>query len=188
MSDKKAIYLLPGKGGRLSKGLGAELQARGFDVTGRELIDEFRKLPFLEQVGIVTNDLTSNHWHENAMVVANSFGAYLFLHAQAELPPFVGRVLLLSPIVGEASNEEAMMIFVPPGARRLHERIMSGTYPAPPRCEIHVGERDWQCNPDQVRLIGARLGCTIRIVPDGGHRIDPGYIAGILSAWLPACL
>jgi hypothetical protein len=34
-------------------------------------------------------------------VVAVSFGAYLFLHAQTQLPAYPGQVLLLSPILGE---------------------------------------------------------------------------------------
>lgn len=184
MFTEKSIYLLPGKGGRLNKGLGAELLARGFSVTGRELVDEFRALPFREQVAIVANDLKSNHWHEDALLIANSFGAYLFLHAQAELPPFVGRVLLLSPISGEAANEKSMMFFVPPGARRLHERITSGTYPVPSRCQIHLGEMDWQCNPEQVEAIGKRLGIPIFVVPDNGHTLDRAYVADLLDAWL----
>jgi len=182
---EKSIYLLPGKGGRLNKGLGAELLARGFSVTGRELVDEFRSLPFRDQVAVVANDLRSNHWHEDALLIANSFGAYLFLHAQAELPPYVGRVLLLSPIVGEASNEEAMMFFVPPGTRRLNEKIASGTFTAPRRCEIHVGELDWQSNPEQVEAIGRQLRIPVFFVPNNGHALDRNYVSDLLDIWLP---
>jgi hypothetical protein len=185
MFPVKSIYLLPGRGGRLNKGLGAELLARGFSITGRELVDEFRALPFREQVAIVANDLKSSHWREDALLIANSFGAYLFLHAQAELPPYVGRVLLLSPIVGEASNEESMMFFVPPGARRLHERITSGTFPMPTRCEIHVGELDWQSNPEQVRAIGRLLRVPVFVIPNNGHALDRNYVADLLGNWLP---
>lgn len=42
----KTIYLLPGRGGRLAKGLGAELLARGYRVVGRELHGDFQRLPF----------------------------------------------------------------------------------------------------------------------------------------------
>ena len=66
MFPEKSIYLLPGKGGRLNKGLGAELLARGFSVSGRELVDEFRALPLREQAAIVANDLKSNHWHNES--------------------------------------------------------------------------------------------------------------------------
>ena len=60
------------------------------------------------------------------MVVANSYGAYLFLHAQTLIDPFPGRVLLLSPIVGEFSNSESKTFFVPPRARQLMELLQAG--------------------------------------------------------------
>lgn len=180
----KSIYLLPGKGGRLDKGLGQELSARGYNVFGRELHGEFQKLPFGEQIGIVASDLKSAFWHEDAKVIANSFGAYLFLHAQTLLEPFVGRVLLLSPIVGEATNQEYMMFFVPPRAHRLQELARSGAYPAPARCEIHVGELDWQSVPEIVSDIGERLRMKVSIVPDAGHRLPSEYVGALLDAWL----
>ena len=73
----KSVYYLTGMGGRLDTGLGQALLARGFDVTGRELVGEFRKLAFNEQVYVVANDLKSNFWDKDARVIANSFGAYL---------------------------------------------------------------------------------------------------------------
>jgi len=80
-----SIYYLPGHGGRLDAGLGAELTSRGFDLTGRQTIGPFRNLTFSEQIDLVANDLRTLFWHEDAKVIANSFGAYLFLHAQTLL-------------------------------------------------------------------------------------------------------
>ena len=74
-------------GGRLDTGLGQALLAKRFDVTGRELVGEFRKLAFSKQVEAVATDLQGSFWSPDARVIANSFGAYLFLHAQAQLPP-----------------------------------------------------------------------------------------------------
>ncbi len=71
-------------GGRLDSGLGQALLDKGLAVTGRELVGEFRKLAFNEQVDVVANDLKSNFGDKDARVIANSFGAYLFLHAQAK--------------------------------------------------------------------------------------------------------
>jgi uncharacterized protein len=42
------------------------------------------------------------------LVVCNSFGAYLFLRAQAGMSPFPGHLLLLSPIVGNFVNRLAI--------------------------------------------------------------------------------
>ena len=97
----RTIYCLPGRGGRLATGLGEGLSSRGFNVTGRETVGDFRSLAFQEQIDIVAEDLRTRFWQEDARVIANSFGAYLFLHAQAQMEPYVGKVLLLSPIVGD---------------------------------------------------------------------------------------
>lgn len=180
----KAIYLLPGRGGQLTKGLGAELLARGYRVAGRELSSDFQRLPFASQVDCVADDLVTQFWHQEAMVVANSFGAYLFLQAQIQLAAFPGRVLLLSPIVGETINEEQMMFFVPPRARQLRELVFSGSFPTPVSCEIHVGEHDWQSNPPNVRAIGHALNLPVTVVPNTGHRLDKCYVGSVLDAWL----
>lgn len=106
MALNRTAYYLPGAGGYISTGLGEGLLSRGWAAKGRETIGEFRKWPFQKQVDAIADDLRAMFWREDAHVVAVSFGAYLFLHAQAQLPPYVGKVLLLSPIVGQFSSEE----------------------------------------------------------------------------------
>ena len=87
------IYYLPGWAGSLSTGLGQALINRGFDVAGRETRGEFKDLTFTDQVETVKEDLLNHFWTEDSRVIANSFGAYLFLHAQASLEPYPGKVL-----------------------------------------------------------------------------------------------
>ena len=86
----KSIHYLPGYGGRISTGLGAGLLSRGFDISGRETTGEFRMLGFTDQIEIIAEDLLSTYWHEDAHIVANSFGAYLFLNAQRMIKPYIG--------------------------------------------------------------------------------------------------
>ena len=180
----KSVYYLTGMGGRLDTGLGQALLAQGFDVTGRELVGEFRQLSFNEQVDAVANDLQSNFWVKDARVIANSFGAYLFLHAQAKLPPYPGKVILLSPIVGEFANQETTMNFIPPRAEQLLEIAKTGSYPAPLNCEIHVGSEDWQSNPTNVELFGSLTGLKVSVVPEAGHMIPKEYVSMLLNKWL----
>jgi len=188
----ETIYLLTGRGGSLSKGLGAELSRRGFNVAGRELQGDFTRLSFADQVDAVSDDLREYFWWEDARVIANSFGAYLFLQAQAQLPPYPGRVLLLSPIVGETVNVEHMLFFVPPRAQHLKDVIHGNQYPGPVRIEIHVGENDWQSNPPNVLALGVALDIPVTVVPAGEHRLDGAYVNQVLDAWLspihPRCL
>lgn len=178
------IYFLPGRGGRLHKGLGEALTDRGLSVSGRETVGEFVRLSFQEQIELVARDLQTGFWAKDSRVIANSFGAYLFLHAQTLLAPYVGKALLLSPIVGEFSSNENGAHFVPPRSRQLLKLAQEGNYPAPKHCEIHVGELDWQSNPENVHAIGKLLGLPVSTVPNAGHMLPKNYVNTVLNAWL----
>jgi hypothetical protein len=180
----KSIYYLPGHGGRIGTGLGEGLLSRGFQVAGRETVGEFKKLPFRKQTEVIATDLMSNYWHEDARVICNSFGSYLFLHAQTFMEPYVGKVLLLSPIIGEFSDESSGLGFIPPYAERLGEIAGSGTYPSPMHCEIHVGELDWQSNPKNVLKFAEIIGLPVTVVPQGGHNLGIQYVSTLLDSWL----
>lgn len=179
-----SIYYLPGHGGRLHTGLGEALASRGYEISGRETAGDFRRLPFTEQIAIVADDLAAGHWQEDGMVIANSFGAYLFLNAQALLQPYIGKVLLLSPIVGEFSNEETRMGFIPPHSGKLLVLAEGGNFPTPKSCEIHVGEDDWQSDPRNVLTLAGHLGLAVTVVPNGGHNLEKTYVSRVLDRWL----
>ena len=180
----KSVYYLTGMGGRLETGLGQALITKGVDLTGRESVGEFRQLSFNEQVEAVANDLKSNFWDKDARVIANSFGAYLFLHAQAQLAPYPGKTILLSPIVGEFANQETEMNFIPPRSDQLLELAKTGLYPAPLNCEIHVGSEDWQSNPSNVELFGSLTGLRVTVVPEAGHMLPKEYVSDLLDRWI----
>lgn len=179
-----AIYYLPGHGGQISNGLGQALLARGYTVAGRETIGEFRRLRFSEQIEIIAEDLLTSYWRSNALVIANSYGAYLFLNAQRLLTPYVGKVLLLSPILGDFAEEGSNIGFVPPHSGRLIELAENGSYPTPMQCEVHVGEQDWQSNPKNVQWWAGKVGVHATIVPNAGHVLDKGYVSALLDRWL----
>ena len=181
---KKSVYYLTGMGGRLDTGLGQALLSRGFEVAGRELYGEFRKLDFQQQVDIVAEDLQIHFWQEESRVIANSFGAYLFLHAQVQMKPYIGRVILLSPIVGEFSNEDTRMNFVPPRADKLQQLAEAKSFPIPIHCEVHVGSEDWQSNPVNVTAFGSMLGIDVTVVPNAGHMLPKEYVGNLLDRWL----
>jgi hypothetical protein len=178
------IYYLPGYGGQLATGLGQGLLQRGFNVAGRETRGGFKDLPFMEQVQTVADDLAQHFWQEDAHVVANSFGAYLFLHAQTVMPPFPGKVLLLSPIVGEFSNQEKGTTFSPPYPERLKTIVETGQFPAIPNAQIHVGEQDWQSVPADVQAFGDAVGIPVTVVPNAGHMLGKTYVGGLLDMLL----
>lgn len=179
------IYCLPGRGGRLNAGLGLELQQRGYSLVGRETVGEFARIPFTEQTKAIAEDLVTAFWREDALVIANSFGCYLFLHAQALLPPFPGRALLLSPVVGGVTSPENGIHFSPPMADVLPALAAAGDLSVPRSCEIHVGELDWQCPPALVCRFGEAAGIPVTVVPAGQHMLEKRYVSELLDNWLP---
>jgi hypothetical protein len=181
---KQKIYYLPGYGGALNSGLGEELENRGFSVSGRATVGEFAALDFADQIEIVRQDLINEFWSTDSKVIANSFGAYLFLHAQAQIPPHVGKVLLLSPIVGDFVRDDGLRIFSPPRAGKLQSLARSCTYPAPANCEIHVGSEDWQSDPVRVAELAKLLNVAVHIVDGDGHMLDKTYVNILLDNWL----
>jgi alpha-beta hydrolase superfamily lysophospholipase len=180
----KSVYYLPGANGRLETGLGEGLASRGFRVWGRATVGEFKKLSFQEQVDIIAGDLQGPLWHPEARVVANSYGGYLFLHAQLQMPAYIGRVLLLSPILGAFENEARGQYFVPPRADRIMDALRAGTFNAPRSVEVHVGTEDWQCSPDKVTAFCDGVGTTARVVEGLGHMLGQKYVGGVLDTWL----
>ena len=178
------IYLLCGHGGRITNGLGQELSRRGYDVVGRETVGNFKKLDFDEQVAIIAEDLKANFWHEDSRVIANSYGAYLFLHAQTMMDAFIVKIMLLSPIVGEFINDDIRMGLIPPYSKRLFELASSGSYPRLKQCEIHVGSEDWQSNPQNVTAFADLLDISVSVVKDEGHSLSKQYVSTQLDRWL----
>jgi hypothetical protein len=178
------VYYLPGAGGRINNGLGNELMERGFSVTGRETRDAFRSLRFSEQIQIIKNDLEIHFCHQSARVICNSYGAYLFLHAQSNMAPFGGRVLLLSPIVGEFASDQFSTGFSPPHPERLKDLARAGEFPAPTRCEIHVGADDWQSIPENVTTFGMLTGIPVNVIPNKGHDLGKDCVGKLLDRWL----
>ena len=182
---KKAetVYYLPGWGGSLSTGLGQALLERGYDVTGRETVGDFKALGFAGQVETVASDLREHFWREDAHVICNSFGGYLFLHAQALIgEPYIGKVILLAPIVGEFldDDEARPMNFIPPQAEKLLELANAGKFTLPVNCEIHVGSEDWQSHPNAVAF-GGLVGMKVNVVEGVGHMLPHAYVSELLK-------
>jgi hypothetical protein len=178
----ETVYYLPGWGGRLNTGLGQALMSRGLDIAGRETRDEFKDLGFTEQVRLIAQDLQTYFWTPESKVIANSFGGYLFLHAQSQLPPYPGKVLLLSPIVGEFGDMEREMSFIPPQAEKLFKLITQCQMTAPLNAEIHTGELDWQSFPPAVKKLGESLSIPVHVVPSAGHGLPKKYVSNILDS------
>ena len=181
---KDMVYYLPGMGGRLETGLGEGIIQRGYSVVGRATLGAFKKLRFQEKIDIVTADLVESFWNDSSIVVANSFGAYLFLHSQINMPPFPGKVILFSPVIGTATNSEIAVRFYPPRADVLRELALQNKFPKPQNAEIHVGSEDWQSGPTNVVEFAEAVGLKAIVVEGKGHMLGADYVGSVLDTFL----
>jgi hypothetical protein len=108
----------------------------------------------------------------------------LLLLALSSLTTFPGKILLLSPIVGEFLNDQTRMGFIPPYAKRLFELASTGLYPIPNSCQIHVGSQDWQSIPDNVTAFAALVNAQVTVLEGAGHSLPKEYVASLLDTWL----
>ena len=184
ISHLDTAYYLPGMGGRLNTGLGRGIHDRGYKVVGRETLGEFQKYSFQDKIDLVANDLEKYFWHEKSKVIVNSFGAYLFLHAQLQMKPYPGRVLILSPIIGGSNHNETMMRFYPPRADMLVQAATDGVFPCPLNAQIHVGSEDWQSGTEGLVSFGAITGMPVAIVDNQGHMLSVDHVGGLLDGFL----
>jgi pimeloyl-ACP methyl ester carboxylesterase len=168
---KTPIYYLPGRGGRLIGGLGSFLSGFG-TVVGRELAGDFAKLSFGEQVELLRADLSGQDY----FVVANSYGCYLLLNALFELPGYAGKILLLSPVLGDAENPETGMVYCPPRAQRFVESLRSGRLRLGAAMQVLVGSEDWQCNREGLGLLKGLDAVDVKEVEGEGHRIPASVV------------
>ena len=178
------IYYLPGWGGQLRTGLGQAFLDRGLNVTGRETREEFIRMTFSEQVATVAEDLKQHFWSSESRVVANSFGAYIFLNALVQLGEFPGKTLLLSPIVSGFEDPVSGRNFSPPQDGRIVDLALTGGYPTQFRCVVHTGSEDWQSKPDVVQRFFASIGKEVCIAPGRCHMLGADYVSPVIDAWL----
>ena len=181
---EQTVYYLPGRGGQLTTGLGKGLADRGFSVLGRETLGQFLKLTFQQQIDAIKSDLQGKFWHDKARLVAVSYGAYLFLHAQLSMPAFPGRILLLSPVLGGSFASSVGVGFIPPRADKLGQSVEEKQFPKLKQAEIHVGSEDWQSKPDVISLFGEAVSIPVYIVEGKGHMLGADYVSPLLDRWL----
>ena len=187
------IYYLPGRGGRLNAGLGLELSARGYDLIGREIAgpgprdqsNPFASLSFQQQVEVIQHDLQTHAWTPEAMVLGNSFGAYLIAHGILQLGKFPGKCLFISPVLGAVKT--AGMLFKPPKSRALTDAIMNGSFP-PITLDILVGSKDEHFLPEVALHLDQLTNGKITMIDDEGHRLSHGIVKAKLDHWLPPTL
>ena len=188
-----AIYYVPGRGGRLNAGLGLELSARGYDLIGRQIAgpgprdqsNPFASLSFQQQVEVIQHDLQTHAWTPEALVIGNSFGAYLIAHSILRLGKFPGKCLFLSPVLGAVKT--AGMLFKPPKSNNLKESIENRSFPSI-ILDITVGSKDEHFLPKIAEKLHQITIGKINVIEGEGHRLNHEIVKTKLDQWLPPIL
>lgn len=182
---EKILYFMPGRGDLLSGRIGLLLYEKGFTLYGREAVPPFSQLTFAHQLDLIRNDILEKFWTTDSILIGHSYGAYLLLHTLAELEPYPGRILLLSPVLGAAISPDQTYMSRPPRAEKLLLLCRTGQFPIPAYLQIHTGADDVWCDPELARKISEHIPtCRLSIVAETGHRFEETQLRPILTAFL----
>jgi len=182
---KKHVYLLPGREETFADNLAKSIESLGLTLCGREIVRDFARLRFAEQLALIKSDLQTAFWKPDAKIVARSYGAYLLLNTLAEMNPFPGRILLLSPVLGVAVANDGFYVSRPPRAERFVKLVENRDFPSPRYLEIHTGAEDKGCEP----LLAERFASLVRntkltVVAGAGHELREDCLQRVLREFL----
>jgi len=141
----------------------------------------FDSLSIKEQIGFIKEDLQSDYWSRDSKVLAVSYGAYLLLQTLADLEPYPGSILMLSPVLGGVINSNEMRYYSPPRSEKIMNIVKDKVFPNPYRIECHVGDNDWQSPSDRVIGFSKSVGGKYNIVLDTGHDLGKEYVGSVLE-------
>ncbi len=184
MEDQR-LYFIPGREELLDGQRGQLLASMGYAVYGREIVSDFARLGFSEQLAVVKSDLQQGFYHPEGILVGRSYGAYLLLHTLADMAPFPGKILLSSPVLGAAVAKGGFFGSRPPRSERLIDLAAHGAFPSPHYMEIHTGAEDNGCSPLLAERFVSRVGNTkLFIVTGAGHELSEPYLQVELTRFL----
>lgn len=178
----RLIFYFTGAGGDHRTGLGAHLASLGTAYGGLSLSGAFIRYPFEEKLNVIRNVLVQIDMPE-AAVVANSMGAYYLLHSLVDQPPFQGRVLLLSPVLGSSTN--GLNYSRPPMAARFAKALSGGRLAKSHWLEIATGIDDATCDYRLAQKVAIDLTADrITLLEGQGHTIEHRTVHALVENFL----
>ena len=174
------LRYITGRGGSVTQGLSLYLSTLVDDYQALANDVELHRLSVDEQINIVTKFCKpATH------LIANSYGAYLWLLSRIDAEPTDTRVLLLSPVMGRAIDPEKMLSSRPPRLRGLESAITEGRLEMPEQVRVVTGRDDDVCNYQTAISQCAKLGfAELSIAEDEGHNISHALISKTVAEFL----
>jgi hypothetical protein len=174
------LRYITGRGGSSTQGLSAHLKQQADDFAVLANDSELHKLSLDEQLSVVTA-FSSEATH----LIANSYGAYLWLLTRIDAAPSDTRVLLLSPVMGRAVDPEKMLSSRPPRLRGLERAISEGRVNLPTSVSVRTGQDDPVCDFQTAVTQCERLGVAdIEVLHGESHNLRHLLAAQIIQYFI----
>ena len=174
------LRYITGRGGSATQGLSLYLSTLVDDYQALANDAELHRRSFDEQINTVAEFCrTATH------LIANSYGAYLWLLSRINTAPSDTRVLLLSPVMGRAMGPQQMLSSRPPRLRSLESAITDGRLVLPQQVRVVTGRDDDVCTYHtaiaQCRKIGIE---DLSIIEDEGHNMSHALVSKVITDFL----
>ena len=174
------LKYITGRGGDGLGGLSAYLTTLTPNYRVLAIDPAFLSQDFHEQILQVRSFCTA----DDGYIIANSYGAYLFLHSLIGRAPLQSSALLLSPVLGRVNSEKRMLISRPPGEKRFKRAVSDGSFGLPAVTRIVTGEEDEICDSQLAAHISSQLNIELEVLIGEGHMISAAKVALAVDAFL----
>ena len=174
------LRYITGRGGSTNQGLSLYLSMLVEDYQALANDAELHRLSVDEQINTVTGFCKpATH------LIANSYGAYLWLLSRINAAPSNTRVLLLSPVMGRAVDPQKMLSSRPPRLRGLEIAISDGRLVLPQHVRVLTGRDDDVCTYQTALARCAKLGVEdLSIIEGEGHNMSHTLVSKTVAEFL----
>lgn len=174
------LRYITGRGGSATQGLSLYLSKLVDDYQALANDAELHRRSVDEQINTVV-EFCKPATH----LIANSYGAYLWLLSRIDAPPSDTRVLLLSPVMGRAVDPEKMLSSRPPRLKGLENAIDEERLVLPKLVSVVTGKDDNVCDYQTAARQCAKLGIVdLSVIVGEGHDMSHEVVSKTVDAFL----
>jgi hypothetical protein len=146
------------------------------------LSSSFSKLKFSEQISNIREKLNDFQHNGGHLVIANSFGAYFFLHCVLNNPKLGNlRSLLLSPVLGQ--SQLGGLGRIPPQALKLKTHLKAKQLSIKDS-SILAGSIDPVINWQMIGFLQKYDSVKVIIAKGENHQINPDIVQAFIDRWI----
>ena len=173
------VIYISGRGGDASRGLGGYIRDNVERYVGVSLSTDFLKADFTNQVDAIQRLINEYSDHD---IVANSYGAYLLLHALVDNIPTERNIKLMSPVLGKGISKSMMFSSRPPSVKRLMDSVKEKRLSLSESTFIYIGEQDSGYCPELTQIYADYIGEDhVFILQGEGHSLSKDTVRAILG-------